>query len=484
MKLHAMALHWAAVCDLGRRYGAVFRASWAQRGEFDERRWNADEAEFLPAALSLQETPPSPAPRVTAWLLMTFALLALLWSVFGRIDIVALGQGKVVPGERVKTIQPLETASVRRILVRDGQAVWAGQVLIELDATSVSADAVRMQGDQQGATLQVMRAQALLKALQPMAAGALPSAPVFVSAPGIEPERAQEANRFLQAQYNEFMSRLVRIDSDLTRREAELKTAQAMVRKLELTLPIARQRAQDYQRLVAEQFVSQHGFLEREQARIEMEADLVGQRSRVQEVQAMLQETRQQRASLRAEFERTALDALEQARRQQASLQQETIKAGTRVEAMTLKSPVDGVVQQLGVHTVGGIVTPAQALMVVVPQGDWMEVEAFLPNKDVGFVQVGQIASVKVETFEFTKFGALPGAVVSISTDAIADEKLGLVYAMRVRLDRASLQVEGRTAGLGPGMAVSVEIKTGRRRVIEYFLSPLLRHTGESLRER
>jgi hemolysin D len=166
------------------------------------------------------------------------------------------------------------------------------------------------------------------------------------------------------------------------------------------------------------------------------------------------------------------------------SLAQEVIKTGQRTELQRLVSPIDGVVQQLAIHTVGGVVTPAQQLMVVVPQDHPVEVEAQVENKDVGFVKEGQSVEVKVEAFPFTLYGTIPGTVVSVSDDAAPIEKVGLVYPIRVSLDRSTIQVEGRQVNLTPGMAVTVEVKTGQRRLIEFFLSPLLKAVRESARER
>ena len=270
----------------------------------------------------------------------------------------------------------------------------------------------------------------------------------------------------------------------LARREAEWRTTQALVRKLEQTLPIATKRAQDYRNLVSEAFVSNHGYLEQEQARIEMEADLAAQRNRLQEIASSLDEARAQQRALTAETRRTALDSLEQAQQRLDALAQERIKAEARGRLTRLTSPVDGTVQQLAVHTEGGVVTPAQPLMVVVPADQPLEVEAFFENKDIGFLRQGQVAEVKVETFQFTKYGTLDAELTSVSHDANSDEQRGLIYASRVRMARTSLDVDGTEVRLSPGMAVTVEVKTGQRRVIEYFLAPLLRHTDESLRER
>ena len=167
-----------------------------------------------------------------------------------------------------------------------------------------------------------------------------------------------------------------------------------------------------------------------------------------------------------------------------ASLVQDVAKAGQKADLQRLTTPIDGVVQQLAVHTVGGVVTPAQQLLVIVSQEHPVEVEAQVENKDVGFVKEGQAVEIKIETFPFTLYGTIPGRVLTVSDDAAPIEKVGLIYPTRVNMDRGTIQVEGRQVNLTPGMAVTVEIKTGQRRIIEYLLSPLLKSVKESLRER
>jgi hemolysin D len=199
---------------------------------------------------------------------------------------------------------------------------------------------------------------------------------------------------------------------------------------------------------------------------------------------AAIFEARTQRAALVAETRRLALDSLNDAEQKRVAFDQEELKADSRGRQMTLTAPVDGTVQQLAVHTIGGVVTPAQALMVIVPKDNPLEVEAVLENKDIGFVSAGQEAEIKVETFPFTRYGTIDGTVTQVSGDAVADEQKGLVFVARVTLAKSDIRVEEKTVPLQPGMAVTVEVKTGSRRVIEYFLSPLLRAGEESLRER
>ena len=473
-----MQMKRQALADLFNRYAGVFHHAWSHRKETDTPTLQPHEAQFLPAALALRDSPLHPASRISLWLIMAFALIALLWATFGRIDIVATAVGKIIPNDRIKVIQPMETAVVKAIYVRDGQAVQAGQVLIELDATSAAADSERLGNETLTANLEAQRAEAMLIAL------AEGHSPQLAANGAVAPARLSAEQSQLIGQYQEYQARQLQLQSEIARRHAELHTTQEQVTKLEQTVPIAKKRAEDYQKLVKENFMSQHGYLEREQIRIEQEQDLASARAKVMEIRATLLEVKRQQAMLAAETRRQLLDQHNLAVQKAASLNQERIKAEQRNRLMRLTAPVSGTVQQLVINTVGGVVTPAQPLMVIVPKNNVLEVEAMLPNKDIGFVNPGQNAEVKVETFPFTKYDTLHGIITQVSSDAIQDEKLGLIYSTRVRLARDTLRVENKLVRLTPGMAVTVEVKTGKRRVIEYFLSPLMQVTSESLRER
>lgn len=474
----ALTLRLQAIGDLLRRYGAVFGHAWRERKAMDSTPRKSYEVQFLPAALELLEKPVSPAPRIAMRLIVAFAFIAVIWAIFGKIDVVATAHGKIVPNDRTKVIQPFDTATVKAIHVRDGQQVKAGEVLIELDATDPQADATRLGNDVVTVRLQGARASALLAAID---SG---KAPALEKLADIAPERLTQEQRMLDGQWGEYQARLASIDANNARRAAELHSTEEIVRKLEQTVPIARQRAEDYKNLVDKKFVSQHGYLEKEQLRIEQEGELATQKSRLRELAAALQEGRSQRLALIAETRRQALDSLNEAEQKGTAYGQELVKARSRSGLMTLTAPVDGTVQQLAVHTVGGVVTEAQPLMMVVPKDNPIEIEAMVENKDIGFVNPGQEGEVKIETFPFTKYGTLHAKVTSVSNDAINDEKRGLIFPARVALDRATIQVENKTVNLSPGMAVTVEIKTAQRRVIEYFLSPLMQYKDESLRER
>ena len=221
-----------------------------------------------------------------------------------------------------------------------------------------------------------------------------------------------------------------------------------------------------------------------EQERLEMHRDLATNRQRLTEIDAAIAEIEAQTEQVQRKFlGQVLLEQQENTKRIEA-LDQERIKANTRLNAYTLRSPIDGVVQQLAVHTLGGIVTPAQQLMTIIPDEGILEVEALVENKDIGFVKEGQNVEVKIDAFPFTKYGIIEAVLTDLSSDAITDEVKGLVYKAKVILKETRIRVDEKWVNLSPGMTVTAEVKTGKRRLIEFFLSPLLRYRQESIRER
>lgn len=468
----------SAIREFVGRYTEVFRAAWSVRDTLDPPMRSADELAFLPAHLELTDTPVSPASRWIMRAIMAFFAVALLWACIGQLEIVAVAPGKTVVGSRTKVIQPLEAGVVKRILVQDGQAVKAGDLLIELDATAAEADYAQAGGALTAAKLAELRLAALAEAFTRN------RAPQLAANPGL-PEARYTAERDLAtSQYQAYRARHGNLQATLEQRQAELSTLETLIPPLEQTAHIATERAADYAKLVEGKYVGRHDYLLREQERIAAMRDLASQRRRRVEVQAAIRGAMEELRVLDTDSRQQTLDGLRQAREQIAQYQPEVAKAGQRDRLMQLRAPVDGTVQQLAVHTVGGVVTPAQALLAVVPSEEMLEVEATVLNKDIGFVKPGQRATVKVESFPYTRYGYLEGEVETISHDAAQDERLGLVFPARVTLRNAALVIDGVKVQLTPGMNLSVEIKTGKRRVIDYLLSPLQTHAEEAMRER
>lgn len=474
-----MGMHGEAWKGLSGRYFRVFAHAWARRKDMEPPRRVAHEKEFLPAALSLQETPVHPLPRVVVGLILFFALLALIWAAVGRTDIVAVAEGRIVPDSRVQLVQATETASVRAIHVRDGQRVKAGEVLIELDGTLSGADVTRISREYRSARLAARRSEAFLKALD--AEGSLPTLHTENPVPDDE---LQIEQRVLHGHVMHYRAEVRQMEAEIARRAEEVEVAKAVVQSLDGVVPIIQRRSEDLGALSEQGLAAMHEHLELEQGRIEAVQDLAAQRARLAEVKAGLNEAREQLAAFRAERQREALDALHEAHARAESLAQELVKVRQRDELTRLRAPMAGTVEQLEVHTVGGVVEPARPLMVIVPEDGDVEVEATLPNKDIGFVREGQAAEVKLQTFPYTRYGTVPGVVTDVSQDAIQDEEEGLVFRVRVRLDRETVDVHGESVRIAPGMASTVEVRTGQRRILEYFLTPFLQYASESLQER
>ncbi|KVN25512.1 hemolysin D [Burkholderia pyrrocinia] len=472
-----MSLRFDAFRDLIRRYTAVWRTAWNVRGELDTEPKLDYELAFQPAHLELVETPVHPAPRWTARVISVLTMVILLIVLFAQLDIVATAKGKLVPNAQVKIIQPAVTGVVRDIAVRDGQRVNAGQLLLKLDTTQAMADEDKAKASRLDAALAAARAQALLDALQ---TSALPKVAVVDGAPA---NRQQEAQRLSEGAWREYRDKLTSSNAELAKREAELDSTRAEVAKLAATAPLARKQANDYQALAVDQYVAKHDYLEKEQTAIEQEHELAAQRSHARELTASIAEQRADIETATSRFRHEQLDALEKANEQLTQSRNDETKAHTRAGMMDLTAPVSGTVQQLAAHTLGGVVTTAQAVMEIVPD-DALEVEATVENRDIGFVKIGQRAAVKVEAFPYTRYGLLEGEVVSVANDAARDKKQGLVFTARVRLRTNRIRVDDRWIALTPGMAVTVDIKTGKQSVAQYFLGPLIEGAQESLHER
>lgn len=466
--------------DLLARYRAVFRAAWAQRHDMAGPRRLADEAAFLPAALSLQETPVHPAPRRAAIAICALFCVALAWSIVCEVDVVAVAQGRIMVSDRTKVLQPLEAGVVKAIHVKDGDHVRRGQLLIELDATQPQADAARLAQERLSAESEALRSQALLSALSKEP----PTTPSLPAAWPVAAADRTSAQTQLQTEWADIQAKLAKLAAEVAHRHAEEATADEVIAKLEVSLPLVRQREADFRTLTDQGFMSSHGTQDRTRERIEVERDLSTARARRAEAQAALVESLQGRASYVAETQRTLRQRLADAELRRSQAHEESIKASQRTRQTLLSAPADGVVQQLAVHTNGGVVTPAQQLLVLVPDEAALTAEVMLENKDIGFVREGQAAAIKLDTFPFTRYGTIPATVLNVGSDAVVDDKRGAVFPVALGLARTHLKVDGHVVPIAPGMNVNSEIAVGRRTLIRFVLDPVMHHLDESGRER
>ncbi|WP_250901669.1 MULTISPECIES: HlyD family type I secretion periplasmic adaptor subunit [unclassified Dyella] len=459
------------------RYREVWKEAWARRNEQPPADRTAEEAAFLPAHLELIDTPLAAAPRWTLRLIMALFACTAIWACVGKVDIVAVAPGRTVPGGRTKTIQPIETAVVHRILVADGDHVAKGQLLVELDATAADAESNKAREALLDARATVWRTTALIAAIES-------GAPLAASAAELPPERQEAARQLANGQYAAYNAKVHGLDAMLAQREAELRTVESAIVPLEQYLDISRTKVADYESLLSKNYVPRQEYLLRKQERITAERDLAQQQSRRQELRSAIVGAREELALHRSDTRQQLLDERRKASEQIGQLEPEVARTAQRRALMQLRSPVDGTVQSLDIHTVGGVVTPAQKLLSVVPDDDPVEVEATVLNADIGFVREGQSVAVKIDSFPYTRYGYLEGTVASVSHDAIQDEKLGLVYKARVKLAKSSLMADGVRVTLGAGMTLAAEIRTGKRTIAEYLSGPLTRAGSEAMRER
>jgi len=382
--------------------------------------------------------------------------------------------------------------------VQDGQAVKVGDVLIELDPTVNAAERDHLRNDLLAERLNITRLRAALADSDDPAAAFLPPA-------GADPELVATQRQLLLNQVTEHRAKIAALLRQQAQKEAEQATTSATIHKLETIIPVIQSRVDIRKTLVEKELGSKLSYFEVLQLLVEQQEEFNVQNSHLHETEAAIATIRETRGQAAAEYRHALSDELAKSEQKANGLGQDLIKAEQRTRLQQLTAPVDGVVQQLAIHTVGGVVTPAQSLLVVVPSDSPLEIEAMVSNHDIGFVHAGQQAEIKIDTFNFTRYGLLHGQVLSVSQDAVirdrqqdrsSDRSLGtqnetsepkgqeLNYSARISLDHAQMHIDDRVVNLSPGMAVTAEIRTGSRTVLSYLLSPLLRYRQEALRER
>jgi membrane fusion protein, hemolysin D len=436
--------------------------------------------EFLPAALEVQESPPSPTGRWLLGALITLFALGVLWACLGEVDIVVTAPGRIMPAGQVKIVQAYESGMIMAILVRDGDPVMAGQPLIHLDPTYADADNIRIHQQLSDVGLHISWRRELAEwlAREKINSVAIPGPP-----PDLATDEARARALYVQHRA-EISARLNGLNKERDATRAERSMARGEREKVEATLAILRQRVAAYKALLEKQYGARIDYLELLQAQTELERTIPVLKAREQQLTDTLAALKSRIRATLGDQRKSNLLALASLESERSELEQELRKSSQRQKQQVLNAPVSGTVQQLAVHTVGGVVSPAQELMKIVPENVTVQVEALLRNRDIGFLREGQVAQVKVDTFNFTKYGLIDARVEDISNDAMEDRQLGWVFKARLTLLQHEIALENKVVKLSPGMAVTAEIKTGKRHLIEFFLSPLLRYRQESVRER
>lgn len=449
---------------------------WPDWKRVFDRGSRRHEFEFLPGALEVLETPPSPIGRAVTISIVAFAGITIVWAYLAQMDIVVSASGRIVPKGKVKVIQAADTGVVRRIYVREGQRVKKTDVLMELDGTTTEADRQRLRRELTESQLEIARLNAQL----------VRDANAFKTPEGAGADLVAMHKRMLDSYMQEYQEKHEVLVNEIRQLQAQRNAARVRVKQLEYKVPVLMARLKKLKALVDDRYISEMDYMYKRLEVLDQQKELEAERYGLEQAESALAGAQRKLDQTKAEFKRETLTALTEASNKRDAIEQELIKADKRKALQQLRAPVDGVVQQLAVTTEGGVVTPAQKLMVVVPTGQGVEVEAQVLNRDIGAVKTGQRVAVKVETYKFTRYGAIDGTLEWVATDSVADQQRGPVYPVRVALNETRMPnvVNGHRGAVIPGMNVTADIVVGKRRVIDYFLGPILRYRDESLRER
>ena len=430
----------------------------------------AEIQQFYPPAIELEKKSASPLGRWMIWMILLIFVCALLWAIFGKIDVVATARGKVIPQGNIKVIQPLEEGVIQAIHVHEGQQVEQGQLLIELDSTYGTADL-----DNQSQLLEMQRFErAMLQAELDSMDGQQLLQPEFPHS--LDSDMAKLIYQKGVSRDSEYKHRLETLELQRHQKTDTLELEQLELDTLEREAALL-----SVSTATPSETESKPDFLKKENEKHTLEQKIQSQNKKIVIATYALAEIDSSIASHIGQRSALLLNEMVEIEKSIQALEAQHIKTKRSLDLQRLTAPVSGNVHGLAAHTIGGVVTPAQPVVTIVPSGTTLIVEAMVQNKDIGYIFPGQEVEVKVDTFPFQKYGLIVGKVASISPDAIEDERIGLVYRMEVTVEDKSFIVNGTAQTLTPGMSVTAEVKTGKRRIIEFFLSPIIKYAEESL---
>jgi hemolysin D len=433
-----------------------------------------DVRDFSPAILALEAKAPSPLPRALLWTLAALLACLMVGALVGRLDTIAVAHGRLVPASFLKVVQPADSGVVREILVREGDVVTAGQVLVRMDARLSDADAATVQGEIEQRRLQLRRIEAELTGA-PFAGGAADPPTLFAQA------NAQYRSH-RQAQLDALATEAAVVERSRNDLQAALETET----KLAKSLPLHREQAEGWETLAREGFAGRLLVLERKRILVEAEQELKQQHAQVESLRAGIAQSERRAAQLQSNYRRDLMDERARAQAELDRLLQDATRQSVRRSQLELRAPVAGVVKELATHTAGTVVQPGSVLMTIVPSDEAVQAEVWVDQIDAGFVEERMPVALKVATFPFQKFGTVPGHIRHVSPDASepTSNDARSSYRALVALDATGLERDGKRYALTPGMQVSAEIHLGTRSVMEYLLSPVQKTVLEAARER
>ncbi len=443
----------------------------------------ANPLDFSPPLLRLQDAPPNPLGRKVLWLLLSLLGALLVWALIGKLDVVAVAEGKLVPESYLQIVQPAESGIVKDILVKEGQGVKAGQVLIRMDSLITEADAKAIEAEYQRKRLSLRRIEAEL------------SGDPFQAQPDDPPALAEEIAAQYRANRGALEAALAEERSRLIKARQEMAAAQQVKKKLEEVLPHYRQQDKAYEKLVKDGFAGALMGSDKKRERLEKEQELQTQGFLIESAKAGMLQSEKKLAQIDSDYRRQLHAERNEIQGQVDRLAQEVAKQTHRQALLELKAPQDGVVKDLATHTAGAVVQPGTILLTLVPENEILRAEVWVSNEDIGFVREGQAVKLKFAAFPFQKYGMVEGRVEHVSADAADGNtpasngrdptgRQPLVYKALIRLKAMQLEMDQQRFRLSAGMQTHAEIWLRDRTVMEYLLSPVRKAWHEAARER
>jgi len=427
-----------------------------------------DKHEFKPLLVEIEERPVNPLGRVLLWIIIVIIIFGALWLYFAKVDIVVSASGTVIPNGKIKTIQAMDKGVISEILVKEGDYVKKDQPLIIIDKSVNESNLKTKQERLETTQLEIERIRALINNKK------------FIIPDKFKNTKIAEVQKTYYKSLKSSHENLInKIEKQINSIKEKINIATLEAEKLDFLTKSALKRVKKLE--TVKDIIANKEFEDAYNNYMSLQKQLFEKKHEISQLKSELEGLKAEKRRINKEFENKLLEELVGKRKEMLELETQIKEISFKNRKLIIRSPIEGYINEMTVNTVGGIVTPAQKLLSIVPKDVPLIVRAKVTNKDIGFIKENMNSIIKIDTYDFQKYGYLNGKVSYISKDAIEDKNLGMIYIVDIKPDRNYLLYNGQKLYIFPGMSTRVEIKTGKRRVIEFFIYPLIKYLNESI---
>ena len=427
-----------------------------------------DRHEFKPLLVEIEDKPLNPLGRSLLWIIIAIIFFGVLWLYLAKVDIVVSARGKIIPAGEIKTLQPIETGVISKLLVKEGEFVHKGQLLVEIDPSVTETNLDSKVKNLELLELEIARITALIQ-----------NTPFQVDKSDVDKDLLATQELIYTTTKKGHEQQLALIKQQKLQVDQQIESAKVDVSRLQQHSDNVQKKEKDLLEVI--DIIAKQEYDDVHKQAIEYEEQIHMKEHDIVQLQEKLNELKQQELLTTQDYQNKLLEELTKKRKEATLLKVEIESIKFQKAKQSISSPVDGYVSKLMVHTIGGVVTPAEKLILIVPKDAPLIIKATVLNKDIGFIKEGMTAELKIDTFDFQKYGLIDAVVSHVSDDAIEDEKLGPVYEVYLKPKKNYLMVKGKKEYLSSGMSVTAELKVGQRRVINFFLYPLIKYLDEGM---